>query len=356
MEEHVKQAKHQIQLCDIVEPLLEWYRKNARRLPWRENTDPYRVWVSEIMLQQTRVEAVKPYFERFLKQLPTLKDLAAADEDTLLKLWEGLGYYARVRNLQKAAQTICKEYGGIFPETYEEILGLPGIGPYTAGAISSISFEKPVPAIDGNVLRVITRLKEDRRDLSDPALKRQIATELAAVYPVGRCGDFTQSLMELGAIVCTPNGFPNCAACPLRLLCGANRNHTQLAFPMQEKKASRSRQEKTVFLLCFENQVALRRRAPGGLLGGLWEFPNVDGRMTEEKIYAWLEEQKILPEHVVKSACKTHIFTHIEWHMESYLISCKMKSERFMWVTRKELESSVTLPVAFKKFIDCLNI
>lgn len=355
MEEQKIMAENIIGFREIVTPLLEWYGRNARILPWRENTDPYRVWISEIMLQQTRVETVKPYFERFLKQLPTIADLAAAEEETLLKLWEGLGYYTRVRNLQKAAQVICKEHGGVFPEAYEEIAALPGIGPYTAGAISSISFEKPVPAVDGNVLRVATRLREDGRDLADPALKKQIAAELAAVYPPGRCGDFTQSLMELGALVCLPNGFPDCRACPLADLCGACRSGTQLSFPVQAKKKPRSRQEKTVFLLCFDDQIAVHKRAPGGLLGALWEFPNTEGFLTETEIAEWLESQRITADRIEKSAEKTHVFTHVEWHMASYLISCNTKNERFLWVTRQELQSSITLPTAFKKFMECLK-
>ncbi|MFR1518473.1 MAG: A/G-specific adenine glycosylase [Clostridia bacterium] len=349
-------TQQEFQFHKIVEPLLEWYGQNARILPWRENKDPYRVWVSEIMLQQTRVEAVKPYFERFLEQLPTLEHLAAAEEEVLLKLWEGLGYYTRVRNLQKAAQMICEKYEGRFPETYEEILSLPGIGPYTAGAISSISFEQPVPAVDGNVLRVVTRLMEDSRPITDPTLKQQITEALAAVYPEGRCGDFTQSLMELGAIVCTPNGFPNCACCPLRLLCGANQEQTQLSFPVQREKQPRSQQEKTVFLLCFEDQVAVCKRRPGGLLGGLWEFPNTEGFLTEEEAAAWLRAEAIIPGKIVKASTKTHVFTHIEWHMESYLIFCKTKNTRFLWLTREELANSIALPTAFKKFMKCLDM
>ena len=345
-------TQYKMQLQEIVAPLLEWYAANARAFPWRENTDPYRVWVSEIMLQQTRVEAVKPYFERFVKQLPTIADLAAAEEEVLLKLWEGLGYYTRARNLQKAAQIICSKYNGIFPDSYKEILSLPGIGPYTAGAISSISFERPEPAVDGNVLRVITRLREDGRCVTEASVRKQISAELAEVYPAGRCGAFTQSLMELGAILCTPNGFPRCESCPLLSLCGAARNGTQLRFPVQNKKLPRSRQEKTVFLLHFENLIALRKRPPSGLLGGLWEFPNADGSLTEAEAAAWLKAQELSCERIEKGACKTHVFTHVEWRMESYRVFCKMKNDRFLWVTREALEDSVMLPAAFKKFTD----
>lgn len=341
-----------MKLNEMVEPLLHWYDRNARILPWRENTDPYRVWVSEIMLQQTRVEAAKPYFERFMRELPTLEQLAGAEEETLLKLWEGLGYYNRVRNLQKAARKICDEYGGVFPEDYEAILSLPGIGPYTAGAISSISFGKPVPAVDGNVLRVLTRFTEDARTLTDPALKRQLTESLAAVYPKGRCGDFTQSLMELGALICVPNGAPHCTACPIAGLCAANRNGTQLSFPVQEKKQARKVQEKTVFLIQTGERIALRKREASGLLAGMWEFPNAEGALTPEEAASWLRAQGQAAEQPVRGADKTHIFTHVEWRMRCYLVSGTAESSAFVWVTPEQLEREIALPAAFQKVLD----
>ena len=224
---------HQALYQALPELLLPWYAGTARDLPWRHDREPYHVWLSEIMLQQTRVEAVKGYYNRFLTALPTIEQLANAEENLLLKLWEGLGYYNRVRNLQKAAQIITDEYGGRFPQRYADILALPGIGTYTAGAIASICFEQPTPAVDGNVLRVIARLTEDFAVIDTPQKKREITAALAAVYPAGHCGAFTQSLMELGAVVCVPNGVPNCAACPLEPLCRAHKNGTEQLLPVR---------------------------------------------------------------------------------------------------------------------------
>ena len=210
----------------IVAPLLEWYGEQARVLPWRENSDPYRVWVSEIMLQQTRVEAVIDYYQRFMESFPNIETLADAPEEKVMKLWEGLGYYSRARNLKKAAEVICGQYSGMFPEEYSEILKLPGIGKYTAGAVSSIAFGQPCSAVDGNVLRVITRLEENDTDIKDEKFKKQIGERLEEVYPAGYCSEFTQSLMELGATVCVPNGEPKCEKCPLKSGCGAYKNNT----------------------------------------------------------------------------------------------------------------------------------
>lgn len=344
------QSENKTPLSAIVAPILDWYDANARILPWRENRDPYRVWVSEIMLQQTRVETVRPYFERFMKALPTIQDLAAASDETLLKLWEGLGYYARVRNLQKAAQAICDQLNGIFPQQYEEILSLPGIGEYTAGAISSISFEKPVAAVDGNVLRVITRITENYHDIGDAAFKRHIKSVLEAAYPISRCGDFTQSLMELGAVVCKPNGFPECERCPVNFLCMAYQHQTQAELPVKSAKKPRKILQKTVFLLRSGEQIAIRKREDGGLLGGLWEFPNTQGLLSEEEARRWLEKQGLDVGSLTKSERKKHIFTHVEWHMESYAAECAQPLPPFTWVTGTQLEKQIALPTAFKKF------
>lgn len=340
-----------MQLFEIVAPLLEWYHQNARSLPWRENHDPYRVWVSEIMLQQTRVAAVIPYFLRFMEQLPTIAALAHAPEAQLLKLWEGLGYYSRARNLQKAAQVICEKYSGIFPDRYEEILSLPGIGPYTAGAVASISFGQPVPAVDGNVLRVISRLLEWDADLTGTAEKKQVADLLAAVYPEGQCGDFTQALMELGAVVCIPAALPKCDVCPLQHLCGAFAGGTQAAFPVTAPKRPRRKEEKTVFLLHCGDKIALHRRPSDGLLGGLWEFPNVEGHLDRAGAAAWAQSQDICCSEIYRKASRKHIFTHIEWHMDCYLILCENMGGAFYWVTEGALQEEISLPTAFRKFL-----
>lgn len=348
------------ELGGIVAPLLDWYSENARVLPWRENTAPYRVWVSEIMLQQTRVDTVIPYYNRFMSALPDIKALAECDEQALLKLWEGLGYYSRVRNLQKAAQVIMTKFGGQFPKEFDDILSLPGIGTYTAGAISSICFEKPIPAVDGNVLRVLSRVLGSEADIALPEVKAKFTEMLRHVYPKNNCcgshcGDFTQSLMELGAIVCLPNGAPQCMVCPLAEQCEANRTGRQSELPVKSKKAPRKKEEKTVFLLLFGDKIALQKRPEGVLLGGLLEFPNVPGHLTQKQAKKVLAQWKIEAVSVVKGPLKKHIFTHIEWEMTSYLVTCETAPEIFTWVTREELTETLALPSAFQGFLKAIQ-
>lgn len=340
-------------LENIVEPLLQWYSANERILPWRQNTDPYRVWVSEIMLQQTRVETVIPYYERFMERFPTIQSLARSDDEEMLKLWEGLGYYSRVRNLKKAAQVICSEYEGKFPQDFEVILKLPGIGTYTAGAISSIAFEKARAAVDGNVLRVITRLTENVQDITDIKFRKQITEELEKVYPQTRRGDFTQSLMELGAMVCVPNGAPKCQECPLNMLCGACRNQTQMQYPVKKKKAQRKIEKKTILILLHEDKIALSKRSEEGLLSGMWELPNLKGNKSEKEIIQWLSDREIAAERrqQTERIQKKHIFSHIEWHMECEIMNCcEVGTDNiFTWVTKEQLQKEIALPTAFKK-------
>lgn len=317
----------------IVEPLLAWYERNARRLPWRENQNPYGVWVSEIMLQQTRVEAVIPYYNRFMKRLPTIEDLANVEEEELHKLWEGLGYYSRVRNLQKAAQIICTEYQGVFPQEYEKILALPGIGPYTVGAICSIAFEQPYAAIDGNVLRVMTRLLADDTDISNTAFRKKMGAALEAVYPLGKCGAFTQSLIELGALVCVPNGEPKCRECPIFSMCKAAENGCQMDYPVKKQKKARKIVDMTVFLLESGGKIAICKRQEDGLLAGLWQFPNVLGILNVQQAMDWLSDHEIHVdglEGIMEEPVKKHIFTHIEWHMHTYRIQCKDIEDSFV--------------------------
>ena len=338
-------------LASIVPPLLKWYEKNARALLWRRNTDPYRVWVSEIMLQQTRVETVIPYYERFMARLPDTESLAGTDEDQLLKLWEGLGYYSRARNLQKAARTIMAKYGGKFPENYGEILSLPGIGQYTAGAIASICFSQPVPAVDGNVLRVIARLTGCKENVSDPKIKDEIRGMLADIYPTERSGDFTQSLMELGATVCLPNGLPRCAACPVADLCGAYRSGTQTAIPVKAKKTPRKKEQKTVFLLRCGDMIAVRKRAADVLLGELWEFPNAEGNLTVKQARSVMAQWGVSAVELVPGIRYKHVFTHIEWETTSFAVTCENMAAAFLWVTKEKLADDMALPSAFRPFL-----
>lgn len=343
-----------LNLNKIVQPLLSWYDQAARVLPWRENPQPYRVWVSEIMLQQTRVEAVKPYYERFLSALPTVETLADAPEELLLKLWEGLGYYNRVRNLQRAALVMKEQYGGQVPASFDALLALPGFGEYTAGAVASIAFGIRVPAVDGNVLRVISRLTADHRDMKDAAVKRQITETVREILPE-RAGDFNQSLMELGATVCLPNGAPLCLLCPLNGLCSAYQQGIAAELPVKTAKRPRVIEERTVFLLCTEDRVALRRRPAKGLLVGLWELPGVPEVFTPEGAEDQLREWG-LSEFAVQPLPKAkHIFTHREWHMTAYAVRVPRPFGEFVWATYRELLEQYTLPSAFKSYSDMLK-
>lgn len=304
----------------IASPLLAWYDAGRRILPWREEPTPYHVWLSEIMLQQTRVEAVKPYYDRFLRQLPDIESLAAVEEEQLLKLWEGLGYYNRARNLKKSAVQIMDEYGGEMPGEYEQLIRLAGIGSYTAGAIASIAFHKAVPAVDGNVLRIISRLRMDDRDIADVRVKKSIEAELQAVMPKDRPGDFNQALMELGAMVCIPNGTPKCGECPWKDLCRARIQNRISEYPKKAPKKPRKIENKTVLVLLDEHCVALHKREERGLLAGMYEFPMIEGHKSEDEVLTYLKKLGLSPLRIQKLEATKHIFTHKEWHMIGYQV------------------------------------
>jgi len=331
--------------------ILPWYRVNARELPWRRDQDPYRVWLSEIMLQQTRVEAVRGYYTRFLAALPTIQDLAQVDEDRLLKLWEGLGYYNRAKNLKRAAQVITSDYGGVFPRTHREILALPGIGPYTAGAIGSICFGLPYPAVDGNVLRVYARLTATADCVDLPVVRTQITDDLTPLYHDTEPGALNQAIMELGATVCLPNGAPLCESCPLAPLCRAQAAGTQLSYPVRAKKKARRMEEKTVFILTSVESLAVEKRDDTGLLGGLWALPNVSGQLDEDAALALAASWGVEPLELTRSSRKKHIFTHVEWHMVGYYIQCRTQSPRFVWADEDTRSDRVALPTAFRQFL-----
>lgn len=334
----------------LAEYLIKWYPDYARDLPWRRDTEPYHVWLSEIMLQQTRVEAVKAYYKRFLNELPTIEDLAEAEEERLLKLWEGLGYYNRARNLKRAAVTIVNELNGKFPDTYEGILALSGIGEYTAGAIGSICFDLPTPAVDGNVLRVYSRVMEDDSNIDRQSTKKKIRTELEKVYSKGKCGIFTQSLMELGAIICLPKGEPKCMECPVSEICLAGKHDTWKNFPVREVKKKRSVENKTVFMLICDDRIAVRKRPEKGLLAGMWEFPNVRETLSEQQAADVVTDWHTAPEQVKMRVEYTHIFSHVEWRMVAYYMTCKKMCPEFEWVTLQELDRQIAVPSAFKEF------
>ncbi len=350
----------------IVLPLLSWYDENKRILPWRENRDPYRIWVSEIMLQQTRVEAVKPYFDRFIRRLPDVESLAEVPEETLLKLWEGLGYYNRVKNMQKAASRIMEEYDGKMPSEYELLLGLPGIGAYTAGAVASIAYERPVVAVDGNVLRIITRLTADDSDVLSEKFKKQIQGELLKVVPHERPGDFNQALMELGATVCLPNGAPKCDVCPWHDMCEARKQGRLDEIPYKKKKKPRTIEPKTVLLLRDGEKTLIRKRPDKGLLAGLFEFPMFDGFLTSEEIRREAEKLGYHVLYVEELAQAVHIFSHKEWHMKGYLVKveetgfsgnevAKLNREHHL-VTSETIETNYPIPSAFRAFTPYVNV
>lgn len=336
-------------LSQLPQVLPQWYGQCARDLPWRHTHDPYRIWVSEIMLQQTRVEAVKGYYARFLTKLPTVQALARCDGDALHKLWEGLGYYSRVRNLKKAAQVIVTEYGGVFPKAHDQILALPGIGPYTAGAIASIAFNAPTPAVDGNVLRLVSRLTDDPSPIDAPATKAKVTQALAEIYP-REAGLFTQALMELGATLCGPNRAPECGQCPCKDFClGFSRGSAQ-TLPVKAPKKEKRTEEKTVFLLSCQGFYALHRRENTGLLAGLWEFPNVSGALSAEEALRQMEQWQLEPRELKKIIHRKHIFTHIVWEMEGVYAEINRKDSRFVWMTVEQLEGEAALPTAFRQF------
>lgn len=322
-------------------PLLEWYRDNARTLPWRSDPTPYHVWISEIMLQQTRVAAVLGYYERFLAALPTVEALASCGEEALMKLWQGLGYYSRARNLQRAAQQIVERWEGVFPDRYEDIRTLPGVGDYTAGAIASIAFGLPIPAVDGNVLRVVSRLTADRRDVTRPQTKAAITRALRETMPTEVPGIYNQALMELGATVCLPNGAPLCEKCPAAAFCAARREDIAQTLPVKPPKRARRVEERIVYIILFGGKVALRQRGEKGLLAGLWEYPN--------ELAPW---PCPVPGEVAFAAQGKHIFTHIEWHMNACTVAAQSDAlpTGWVWADGEALQGKYTLPSAFAPF------
>lgn len=353
-------------LSILVEPALNWFYENKRDLPWRQGRNPYGIWVSEIMLQQTRVEAVIPYYHRFMEHLPDIKALAECPEDRLLKLWEGLGYYNRVRNMQKAAQVIVEQYGGEMPKTYEEIVSLPGIGPYTAGAIASIAFSERVPAVDGNVLRILSRVAEDDRDILKESTKKSVAASLKQIMPEAS-GDFNQALMEIGALVCIPNGEPKCDQCPWQFCCKACANKSYDRLPVKTKAKARRIEERTVLLIRDGEKILLGKRPAKGLLAGLYELPNVPGYQRKEEVLSFVREQGLVPLQIKELPEAKHIFSHIEWHMKGYMVqvadveSYHVTAEGplpsdYLLVELSQVQKEFAIPTAFEKYTEFVSL
>ena len=370
-------------LKQLVEPLQDWFLSNARVLPWREKPIAYYVWVSEIMLQQTRVEAVKPYFDRFIRELPDVKTLAECPEDKLLKLWEGLGYYNRVRNLKIAANQILEEYDGVIPSEYEELLKLKGIGHYTAGAIASIAYGKRVPAVDGNVLRVISRVTADDSDIMKQSVKSGMEKVLFQLMNDVQYGNsvipsiFNQALMELGATVCVPNGAPHCNVCPWCELCEARKQDRIAEIPVKSKVKARRIEEKTVFIIKDGDQLALHKREMKGLLAGLYELPNAEGHLTEKEAIEYIKNQGYMPVRIQAVTDAKHIFSHVEWHMKGYVVFLQAKGfgkadilcngtddvnkihqsrQDWIFIDVEETKDNYAIPSAFVKYTEYLNM
>ena len=336
--------------------VIQWYAQNGRPLPWRQEPSPYHVWLSEIMLQQTRIEAVIPYYRRFLRELPTVEALAGVEDERLMKLWEGLGYYSRARNLKKAAQQLVACHGGELPQQAEELKKLPGIGDYTAGAIASIAYGQPEPAVDGNVLRVMTRLLADDGDIMQADTKGRITALLRQSYPAGKdAALLTEGLMELGETLCIPKGAPNCALCPLWEHCLAHQRGTEERYPVKSPPKARRVEERTVFLLCNKGRYAIRRRPETGLLAGLWEFPNVEGKLGPEEAAARADSLGLGVNSCVPCAAHTHVFTHVEWHMGAYLLECAGEGGELLWKSPGEIARDYSLPTAFRFYLKLLT-
>ena len=352
-----KSEKESAALPEIAAPLLQWYGQHARVLPWRENKDPYRVWVSEIMLQQTRVEAVKPYYERFLSALPNIRALAEAPEEQLLKLWEGLGYYSRVRNLQKAAKVVTEKYGGALPADFAQLKELPGIGEYTAGAIASIAFDIAVPVVDGNVLRVTARMAGSLEQIDSAAYRSKTRKILEQIIPHEAPGDFNQALMELGATVCLPNGEPLCRHCPVQGICVAKKRGLTAQIPVRAPKKEKRQEQRTVLLLWRRGKIALVRRPKRGLLAGMWEFPCLLGWPEEQEIVGQIKKAGGEVGKIQKLPNSRHIFTHIIWQMAAYEIElgCMPKWEGLRLWAPEELLEQAALPSAYQQYTKLLR-
>ena len=325
--------------------LLDWYDQSKRILPWRDNPNPYHVWISEIMLQQTRVETVIPYFNRFIQELPTIYDLSVVDDDRLNKLWEGLGYYSRVRNLKKAAITIMNEFGGQIPQNQKELESLSGIGPYTSGAVLSIAFNKKYTAVDGNVLRVFARILGIRENIKEPLIKKEIKDNVEKLLPMKRVGDFNQGLMEIGATVCLPNGAPTCSVCPFNNICVAYNKGLINEIPAKQQKKKKREEDITVFVIRYNDEFAIEQRPSSGLLAGLFQFPYIEGHKNHREVSALFPGAK-----VQRIQDGKHIFSHIVWHQIGYEIKVDNKFDKYIWTSKSDIESTYSIPTAFKVY------
>ena len=335
----------------LVEPLCLWYEKEKRSMPWRDDATPYHVWLSEIMLQQTRIEAAKAYYDRFTKRLPDIPSLAAVSEEELLKLWEGLGYYNRARNLKKAASLLVERYDGRLPADYDLLLSLPGIGRYTAGAIASIAYGLAEPAVDGNVLRVTMRYLNCDEDIMKMSVRTKMEKQLRAIMPKDCPGEFNQALMELGAVICVPNGQAKCAECPIAFTCLAHRHDKADMIPVKAPKKARTQDNRTVFIIQDGECTAIRKRPEKGLLAGLYELPNTQGHLKSEDALLYVKELGLDPLYIEELPPAKHIFSHIEWRMQAYRIKVSSlkttQDKELIFVSKEQSGKQYAIPSAF---------
>ena len=340
----------------FVTPLLAWYDKNKREMVWRDRGNAYYTWISEIMLQQTRIEAAKDYFVRFTEELPDIQSLANVPQERLLKLWEGLGYYNRAKNLQKTAKILVEEYGAELPSDYEKLLALPGIGPYTAGAIASIAYDIKVPAVDGNVLRVTMRYLNCDEDIMKMSVRTKMEKQLRAIMPKDCPGEFNQALMELGEVICIPNGKPLCEKCPLSHLCLAHKEGREMELPKKAEKKKRRIEKKTVLVFRQGDRIGIVRRPNQGLLAGMWEFPSKEGHLTMQQVKEYLSETVSCEVTVKRLKSGKHIFSHVEWHMCGYEIILPEGKPQdvvhgLLLCDLSEVQEKYPIPVAFHIFL-----
>ncbi|MHB8132572.1 MAG: A/G-specific adenine glycosylase [Mobilitalea sp.] len=342
----------------MTEQLLQWYDSNARKLPWRENQDPYRIWLSEIMLQQTRVDTVVDYFQAWLKAFPSIESLALASEDQVLKQWQGLGYYRRARNFHKAAKIIVELYQSRFPTTAEAWRKLPGVGEYTAAAIASIASSQVIPVFDGNVIRVLTRICGIEQNPLQKQIKQQMLEQSMLWISHARPGDYNHAMMELGATICLPNTKPFCHICPVSSYCKICGTETWRIIPQRKEKTPRKIEKRTVFVIRLHQRILILKRPEQGLLGNLWELPNLVGYLTKQEVVNWCNEQNYVPITIklVEKQFK-HIFTHLEWHMKIWIIDLSISQENFKadWLDPNDSENDYAIPTAFKGILDWVS-
>ncbi|ABR50401.1 A/G-specific adenine glycosylase [Alkaliphilus metalliredigens QYMF] len=340
--------------------LIEWFREEKRWMPWRETKDPYCIWVSEIMLQQTRVETVISYYQNFMKKFPTIETLARASQEEVLKSWEGLGYYSRGRNLHRAANEIVLIHEGNVPKDKKILLKLPGIGPYTAGAILSIAYNQKEPAVDGNVLRVMSRLFNIQEDIMEKKVVNEVTDLVFQLMPQDNGGDFTEALMELGATVCVPQK-PRCRLCPVHNQCKAHHLDIQETLPIRIKKTKVKNYHKGILWMVYNGTILVKQNPQKGLLGGLWALPTIDlMHKVDEKAVIQEDFQEEVGQVVVELEYigkEKHVFTHQRWQMSIF----KGRSndhlrvkEPYQWVPIGQLET-LTFPIVYRKVIDKID-